>query len=160
MIPYFRSRYLGLTVFLSLSLLVCSGCKPSGQFHPAKGTVLVGGKPATGVVVTLVPEGDPKGSTPTASGKVSEDGAFSLNTYAADTRTVHKGARPGRYIVLLAWAPALTRENLDQINPGTDLLAGRYSDPTTSPLRVEVAKGGAELPPIELNASEVVVTRR
>jgi len=139
--------------------LACGGClRPAGEaFAPARGQVLVGNNPAEGAVVTLVPAGGgPADPDAKATGRVGADGWFTLTTYTAGTRTVHDGARPGTYTVLISWVPGPTREGLARGTPEPDRLGGRYQTPGRSPWRVEIPAGGTELPPIRLKASEVV----
>jgi hypothetical protein len=130
----------------------CGACSSGQPTYPAHGQVLVGGKPAVGAVVTLVPRDAALTEGAKPSGKVGPDGRFTLNTYEAAQRTVRAGAPPGLYIVTISWAPEPTRASLRRIAPDADLLGGRYRDPKTSPLRAEVKQGETELPPFQLSA--------
>jgi hypothetical protein len=142
-------------------LLVGSGCSGSGKgYFPAVGQILVDGKPAEGVQVTLVPVNGPEDSGRKPSGLVGADGRFTLTTYEAGTRKVHGGAPAGQYVVLLSWAPQPTRESLQRGVPDPDRLDRRYQDPKTSPLRAEVKEASTELPPIQLARSDLKDRRR
>src|SRR5438874_1762616 len=64
-------------------LLSCGACSAGGPCYPTRGQVLVGGKPATGAVVTLTPRNSPGAEAPKTSGRVGPDGWFTLNTFEA-----------------------------------------------------------------------------
>jgi hypothetical protein len=132
---------------------LCTGCG-SGEYSPTRGNVRVGGAAPKGAVVALVRQSDSKDDGIRVSGKVAEDGSFILHTTETKSRAIHKGVRPGKYIVLITWSPELTWARLNDAESLPDLFGGRYSDPKTSPLRAVVNRGGTELPPIELPASD------
>jgi hypothetical protein len=116
---------------------------------PARGRIYVKGQPAVGAVLLLTPVGkaDPEALRPKAV--AGDDGVFVLGTYAKDD-----GAPPGDYVVTVRWRgvsqlPGEGEEN-NPVVGARDALLGRYSNPQTSQLRVQVAPGQAELNPLEL----------
>jgi hypothetical protein len=103
---------------------------------------MINGKPAQGATVVLHPsdgkEFDSRGSRP--QGAVGADGAFKVTTYQDGD-----GAPIGDYNVALLWFGK-------NGSGSSDLLAGAYSRPEASGIRVTVATGIAELKPIEISA--------
>jgi hypothetical protein len=137
-------------------LMLATGCSSSTErYLPAKGQVFVGGKPAAGAKVILVPRDESKDDGRNPSGKVGDDGFYQLNTYDPATRTVHDGARPGDYVVLVTWVPEPTERSLDSGSFGGDKLGSRYRDPKTTTLRAEVKEGVPELPTIKLAEADL-----
>jgi hypothetical protein len=119
-----------LVVGLGLGL---SACRPSDRkpVYPATGRVFCQGKPAEGASVALVPLDDdnPKARRPGA--QVQQDGSFRLSTYDS-----YDGAPAGRYAVTIVYPSPAKKENGENVGP--DLLQGRYADPKTTPLTVEL----------------------
>lgn len=133
---------------------VLTGCSAStDRYQPAKGRVLVGGRPAVGAKVILVPRDDYDSYRGNPAGKVGEDGYYQLATYDPATRVVHDGARPGEYRVLVTWVVEPTLRSLDI--PGGDKLGNRFRDPKTTTLSAQINDGVAELPPIQLAETEL-----
>jgi hypothetical protein len=119
---------------------VSCGRKAGPVVCPAKGKVLYRGKPAEGALVTLIPLEKEKANARRPGATVQSDGTFRLSTYAS-----FDGAPPGRYAVIVIYhSPEKT---VDDENVGPDLLKGRYADPATTPLNVEVKEGSNELEP-------------
>jgi hypothetical protein len=109
-------------------ILLCTSCGDAQRPHPARGQVMFRNKPAEGAVVTLVPA-DAKGARP--AGVVAPDGSFRLST-----RGTFDGAPVGKYAVTIFYLSPETKK--DDQNAGPDLLQGRYRDPATTPLKVEI----------------------
>ncbi|MDB5310741.1 MAG: carboxypeptidase regulatory-like protein [Gemmataceae bacterium] len=140
----------------AFALVLMVGCGDSGRsYSPTRGQVFVGGKPAEGALVTLVPVAGKDGPDARPTGMVGADGGFSLATYEAATRNTHEGALAGQYVVLITWFPQATLGSPDLAAPQVDRLGGRYRDPKTSRVAVEVKEGGTELSPIQLPATDV-----
>ena len=101
------------------------------------------GKAAAGALVVFHPAGsaDPRAVTPT--GKVQEDGSFTLTTAKPGD-----GAPAGEYDVAIVWQPPGAKPN--EAGEVPSLLPARYGDPKTSKLRVKVEKGPNNLPPFKL----------
>ena len=122
-----------------------AACRQSDQkpVHPLTGRVLYRGKPAEGASITFVPldDNDPKSRRPGA--QVEKDGSFRLSTYAS-----YDGAPSGRYAVTIVYPSPEKKENDE--NAGPDLLCGRYADPKTTPLKVEVKEETSKLEPFGL----------
>ncbi len=138
----FRSFTLLLVVGLLLTVAAC-GRDDSNRRHPVRGQVLFRGRPAEGARVTFVPQDnqDPRASRPTAA--VEKDGSFRLTTRAS-----YDGAPAGRYAVTIIYrSPS---KKIDDENAGPDLLAGKYSDPKTTPLKVAITDGDNNLEPFNL----------
>jgi hypothetical protein len=137
-----RFFLLAVAIVLALGLASCRQGDYRPVYHVA-GKVLFKGKPAEGAEVTLflLDTSDPK--RPRPGGQVRPDGSFRLSTYAS-----HDGAPPGRYAVVIVYRSA--EKKVDDENRGPDLLRGRYADPKTTPLRVEVKEGENTLEPFDL----------
>jgi hypothetical protein len=135
----------------ALVALCCSSCNRGRPFYPVRGRVLVDGKPAEGVLVVLHPvdDPDPKPVQPTAL--VQADGSFVLKSYVIQERALKDGAPAGPYRVTFVWYPPDLEKYLSRdVLP--DRLHGRYSDPKTSGLTVDVPEAPTELPTFELTA--------
>ncbi len=111
--------------------------------YPTTGKVFYLGTPAEWARVTLVSlDGrDPK--KPKPGGQVGSDGSFRLSTYAS-----YDGAPAGRYAVTIVYPSPARKENDENVGP--DLLQGRYADPKTTPLTVQIKKGTNHLEPFNL----------
>jgi hypothetical protein len=128
---------LGLLATFVIGLALTIGCSNSeraeeGQrpVHPVKGRVTVGGQPAAGAFVLLVPVNESSQPTdPRPRAEVQADGSFMVWTYAPDD-----GAPAGEYVVTITW------EDRDI----GDKLGGRFADPKTSTLRASVKEGTNE----------------
>ena len=80
---------------------------------------------------------------PRPGAQVKRNGSFRLSTYAS-----HDGAPAGRYAVSIVYRSP--EKLVDGENAGPDLLRGRYGDPKTTPLRVEIKEDTNELEPFYL----------
>ena len=138
---------------LALAAVVGAGGSGAGRTpaHPAGGTVTAGGRPAVGVVVTLIPAVDrnpPLTSYP--RGEVGADGRYALTTYSPGD-----GAPAGEYKVTLRWPAALAgKEKALAAAQGeggeADRLKGRFTDPKSSPWAATVRPGDNTLDPIAI----------
>lgn len=129
-----------------IALLAFAGCEAKPErvaVVPVSGSVRVGGKPAEGVRVFLVPESAPTVPAIPANprGQTGPDGTFSLGTYAADD-----GAAPGGYQVVLFW-PAAVGEGDEESE--VDQLRGWYDQAHTQ-LAAKVGEGPTTLPAFDL----------
>ena len=149
-----------LMLFSSTALFL--GCSLTAPDHPpvysVKGKVLYKGKPiSAGVVLFELEGGDPASSTSTpvgaplrATGRIEADGSFRLITYQGT-----EGAPAGNYKVGISSVPPRSEANIldaaasaKKGNP--DVLGGRYSDPKTSGLRIQVLKNQTNEPTFDL----------
>ncbi len=144
-------RYLWRSVatfpFAAFVVLIAS-CSSSERLHIVRGKILVNGKPAAGAMLVFHPEGGGMQSTP-ATAIASEDGTFHLVTGPKS------GARAGKYVVTVVWPDPTKKPNEKQLMMGLapdapDLLAGRFANPKSSTLRVEIKSGENDLEPMDL----------
>ena len=136
----------------ALVTLACAaaaaGCGGGGVSAPrtasVAGTVLLKGKPATGVTVTFHPKFDMGAVKFTPSGLTGKDGRFTLITAAPGD-----GAPPGDYSVTFE----LMRGGADKM--GRDIEAdawkGKYADPAAGSWPVTVRPGDNRLEPFRLD---------
>ena len=137
---------------LSGAILICGMCLGCGasdgkiKVYPVSGKVLVKGQPAAGARVVFYPtvdEIDGK-KLPTPGGEADESGEYRLESY-----TSKDGAPAGDYKVGITWL-APPPPNATGIFDQKDRLAGRFSNPQSSKRTAHIEKGGAEVPPFEL----------
>ena len=132
-----------LWLALIVAAFLPSACSRSTRkpVFPARGQVLIDGKPAVGATVFFYPvESDPEAIAP--YGVVDTNGTFTLTTYLT-----FDGAPAGEYVVTIR-APGPPRRGEDEQGP--DRLKGRYNDPKTSKLRATIEKKPNELEPFQL----------
>ena len=104
--------------------------------HLAKGTLIIGDKPAAGATIILVPKTEIAGSTtPRPQGKVDDNGTFQLSTFGTND-----GAPAGEYGLIVFWPG----------NDSDDRLNGRYDTPAETKQTVKIAEGTNDIPPIKL----------
>ena len=136
-----------------LTLAGCGG--GDGKYVPVIGKLEVGGQPAEGAQVTLVPANastNEQGSHPT--GLVEADGSYKLSTYDPSRRKTYEGVAPGKYKVTITWIPPLhAGEKTDQKQRPVDKLGGRYLDPQRSTFEVTVKDEPTELATIQVSES-------
>jgi hypothetical protein len=137
-------RCWGLVCVAGLALSV-AGCGKSDRpsVHPVGGKVFYKGQPAEGAYVTLTPLDENAVGQPRPGALVKKDGSFRLSTYAS-----YDGAPAGRYAATIIYRSP--EKKIDDENAGPDLLRGRYSDPKTTALRIEITEGTNELEPFHL----------
>jgi hypothetical protein len=132
-------RGLGLVLVAGLVLGISSCSRGDRKVvYPVRGQGFFKGKPAEGAQVTLVPLDDNDTQTPRPGAQVRKNGSFRLSTYAS-----YDGAPAGRYAVTILYRSP--ERKVDDENRGPDLLRGKYSDPQTTRLKVEVKDGTNEL---------------
>lgn len=132
MIPFCR---LTMTGSLLLTLLIAVGCGGKQEDLPdtvaVSGMVTYKGAPVPEATIMLYPV---QGRKP-ASGRTDADGKFTLTTFNKDD-----GALPGEHQVTV---------NAFQSTPeGVSMKSSipiKYSNPSSSPLKVTVAEGDADL---------------
>jgi hypothetical protein len=137
------SGFLRLTLLAGLIALGV-GCGRNDGFKPTipmRGQILCDGQPPIGASIILYPKDAPDPRV-RPSGKVGSDGWYTLSTYYTND-----GAPAGNYAVSLVWLP-------DGWSGGggepPDKFHGRYRNPETSGLQVEIVRGSDHLPTITL----------
>lgn len=109
--------------------------------YPVRGAVFFQGQPAEGAMVTFIPQSERNDLRPAAV--VGPDGSFQLSSLAT-----FDGAPAGSYAVTIFYlSPEI---KADGQNAGPDLLRGKYSDPKTTPLKVEIKAESNNLAPFRL----------
>ena len=138
--------------FFALSLLlgiISLGCSKTNRKIPVTGTVSVAGQPASGAVLIFLMDG---GGAEAVSGSAvaGEDGSYSVKSSMQD------GLPPGNYSVAVTWPDRSKKLTPGQLmqgatpEDGPDKLQGKYSNPKSSNLHVEVKLGSTEIPPFNL----------
>ena len=133
--------------YLALSMLAgCGAGKSDGppEVFPVAGQVLVDGKPAAGIEVTLLPGDAPMvPRIPRNPHAVTgADGRFAIGTFRDGD-----GAAEGGYQVLLKWPPEKKDAESEALDE--DRLLGWY-DGTHSTIGYRVNSGANEIPPIKV----------
>lgn len=122
-------------------LLICS-CKDNGlKLNPVRGQLFFQGAPAEGALVVFQRQGATGASDPKPSGKVGNDGSFTLTTYQHG-----EGAPAGDYVVLVTWFPPNARE----LENATNKLPARFASADSTTLKATVKDGTNELEPFRL----------
>ncbi len=124
----------------------CSGGDGRVTVYPAHGKVLVKGQAAEGATVTFYPAaaGEAAVAMPVPTATTDAIGEFQLRSFEGND-----GAPVGEFNVTVVW-PAPPPPNATGIFDLKDRLGGRYANPQTSKLTAQVAEGGGEIPPFEL----------
>ncbi len=137
---------------LAGAVACCTGCgSDNRQTHPASGTVSFGGKPAKGVVVTLIPaDAQTLPLTGYPRGEVDADGRFTLTTLSPGD-----GAPAGEYKLTLRWpvdlaGKAKSLAEAQGEGGDADKLKSRYADPKTTPWSVTIKPGDNALAPVAI----------
>ena len=106
-------------------------------------------RPENATVTLLPATGTIEADTPRPSGAVTADGTFTLSTYFGPD-DLREGAPPGQYVAIVSWygkpAEGEGRGGFDAKN----LIPKKYTDPETSPLKVEIKEEPNTLEPFEL----------
>ena len=128
---------------LLLIFLVGCGPKQGVECFPVSGTVLLNNQPLPEATVVLHPaSGVSEVQRPI--GETDATGRFTLTTLQpAD------GAPAGEYQVTVVQR-ALVQKGEEMVRDGANQLPPRYAQPATSGLKVTVAEGTNELPPLQL----------
>jgi hypothetical protein len=142
MAPRFPARLLPL---LTSGLLALAGCaRDEGPpCYPVRGTILYEGKPVPNAFVVLHPAAREGRDGAWPSAVANARGEFTLTS-----RKARDGAPAGEYVATVEWRPLVQRKG--EYEPGPNRLPTRYSKPETSGLRIQVAAGDNELPPLTL----------
>jgi hypothetical protein len=128
---------------LAAFVLGCGGPEPPEAVHAVNGQVTYRGKPAVGAIVVFHKVGaDPSSGQP--SGKVQDDGTFSLTSYQPGD-----GAAEGEYRVTISWREAIGG-SLSDPDYGPEKLPKKYQSPDTSGLTVNVVSGTNDLEPFQV----------
>lgn len=132
---------------LAAVALVAYGCGKSGPeripVYPTEGKIIWNGQPVPGALVVLHPKGTLDARAFPARAQTAKDGTFKLTTY--DTGD---GVPPGEYTVTVEWCKLIQKDG--EFKPGPNVLPPKYSQPTTSDLKIRVAEGPNVLEPFTL----------
>jgi hypothetical protein len=136
-----------VAVVCGVCLMVISGCSGSGLV-PITGTVMVDGSPAEGAVLLFHPTDDPRGTV--ATGVVEADGRYKL------VSNMREGVAPGKYKVSISWPdpkvqPTESQKMMGTVEPGPDLLKGKYATRESTTLTAEITGSTKEIPPFDLS---------
>lgn len=149
-----------LSAGICLLLFSFVGCgKPAAEndwleTHPAIGTVMINGVPASGAIVRLYPTSpQPHVTSPVIpTGTVQKDGTFELTSYRTGD-----GAPEGDYRVTLEWPDSkLNASKGGMPEDPPDRLKNRFANPERSTIQVHVAPGENQLDPITLEKVEIL----
>jgi hypothetical protein len=132
-----------------LGACTLAGCGGGAGLVPVIGQITVDGKPAEGAVLLFHPLSP--SVTSVSSAVANADGSFSPVTNS------EKGMPVGSYKVSVTWPdPSVKPSERDlmmgTVEPGPDLLRGRYQTKDRSDISVEVAADTKTLPAIELKS--------
>ena len=136
-----------LLSFALTALLISAGCRSSSDpiesRSSVKGSVTVGGKAATGMVVRFhLQEGTADPRAPKLVEALTDaEGAFTVSQNRPDD-----GLAPGKYTVTFFWPPGGDTD----APVSTDQLKGRYLSPEKSKIQIEVKSSSNRLPAFEL----------
>lgn len=141
--PRSQASRLAFSLAALVALSGCSSKKIEGRkdVFPAHGKLLIDEQPAPGALLVLHPVGGAyDAERPRAT--VAADGSFTLSTYEAGD-----GAPAGEYVVTAQWHVSA---NKDAPGPWPNVLPAKYARPESSDLRVQIATGSNDLPPMLL----------
>lgn len=125
-------------------LLATSGCaEKQVPVFPVSGRVLYQGKPAAGATVVLHALNVAETSDVAPYGVVNDDGSFSISVYEPGD-----GAPQGDYVATIEWRKLVA--DAGGAAAGPNVLPRKYANPKSSPVRVSVANGPVEIPPIDI----------
>jgi hypothetical protein len=140
---YFLWRSLSIFA-LAVVALMGGACGSGVALHPARGKVLVAGKPAVGATVVFHPaKSSAESAYRTPAGVVQADGSFILSTFAPGD-----GAPAGEYIVAIS--PSRDAGDAKSKSAAPIKLALKYGDIHQTPLRATVVEGANEITAFEL----------
>jgi hypothetical protein len=125
--------------------LLLSSC--SNGLNSVQGKVLYKGNPIKGAVVFFHPVKATDLTAKHPSGVTGEDGSFTLDTGKEN------GAPTGQYVVTVVWykeVPPSTKITNAPPPESEDQLKGRFADPKSSQLTVEIKPGVNQLEPFKL----------
>jgi hypothetical protein len=127
-----------LSAAISLSLAGCGG-ETRVPVLAVSGHVTVNGEPAEGAQVFLHPQGHELPENVGAIGTVKSDGQFAIGSYESSD-----GVPPGNYVATVQWLKVVETEG--GAGRGPNVLPTEYASPETSPVKLTVKDGPAELP--------------
>lgn len=131
--------------FVAAAAIGCSKPAPlQAPVFPVKGTITFKGQPIQGAVVVLHPKAQGPIPAPTPRANVDAQGNFAVTTYASGD-----GAPEGEYTVTVQWYKPVKGEGGD-LKAGPNVIPAKYSRPAQSDLKIVVATGPNEVPPIKL----------
>jgi hypothetical protein len=137
----FRWRF---AVVLLPAVIAVSGCGESQvPVYPVSGRVTYQGKPAAGATVVLHALGVADTQDVAPYGVVENDGTFAITVYEPGD-----GAPQGDYVATVEWRKLVA--NGGGAAAGPNVLPRVYANPKTSPVKVSVANGPVEIPPITI----------
>lgn len=143
--PGVRFRLTLFTLVLSGVAAALSGCSRGEArvpVYPVNGKVTFEGAPPTGAFIILHPAQAKEGQ-PTPSGKVKDDGTFTLTSYDGDD-----GAPAGDYSVSIKWYKLI--KNGSDVKAGPNVIPAKYGAPETSPWKVKVGEAPTQLEPLDI----------
>ena len=141
-----RSTRMPILALFAVPFLFCS-CAEDGRpkRFPATGKVLVDGKGAAGIKISLHPSDRPRDLDALHPTGVTDDqGTYRLGSYEQDD-----GAPAGTYKATLFWPDAPPGPG----RPG-DLFNGKYSKPESSGFELTIVEGANDLKAIEVAKGE------
>ncbi len=141
-----RSPFSTKLIIANLAIVLMAGCGGS-KLPKVTGKITVNGTPAVGAVLLFHPVNNPEAKIATAV--AGSDGTFTLMSEMKDE------VQPGNYKVSLTWPDPAHKSTEAQklrgeVEPGADLLKGRYVMKEKSGLSVDITSSTKELPPFEL----------
>jgi hypothetical protein len=139
-VPSMSRKTVGLIVAISL---VASSCRDDEPYrkptYPVRGVVTVDGvTPDSSVQVQCHNQGPVDAEHPTYSqAETNPDGSFAISTYE-----LGDGLPAGQYVLTFSWQ---TFDLFTRGYTGPDKLNGRYSDPQTSPFKLDIKEGSGPI---------------
>ena len=134
--------FFAAVVVLAAAIAGCQRGPVRPVTAPVAGRVVTkAGAPCDGALVVFHPTAAGRGADAKPVGKTSDDGSFSLTTYEAGD-----GAVPGSYGVTVVWPGKAKEAKMSLSSEGGggsgDQLAGRYGDPASPKITVDVPQEG------------------
>lgn len=139
-------KYVSRLLVLALvpALLGLAGCSETQlPVFPVTGQVKYKGKPAAGATVVLFNTNAENTNDVAPSGVVKDDGSFEITVYEPGD-----GAPQGDYIATVQWRKLVTGAGGSAAGP--NVLPAKYANPKTSPIKLSVAGGPVQVPPIDI----------
>jgi hypothetical protein len=123
-------------------IVTAAGCSEARvPVFPVSGKVSFQGKPPAGAIVVLNPVNTSENHNVMPTGTVKDDGSFTLTAYEPDD-----GAPQGEYVATIQWYKVTKEAG----GPGPNVLPKTYGVAKSSPIKVNVANGPVEIPPIAI----------
>lgn len=115
-----------------------------GTLYPAEGQVFLNQEPLAGALVVLYPKGESGANSTPSRAQTGPDGRFRVGTLAPGD-----GAPEGEYAVTVIRYP-MQKQSDGGYAAGANDLPKKYTNPTTTDLRVQVSEGKSSLPALVL----------